>query len=155
MELSQPRIEVSIATQTLSLWDGSRRVKTWPCSTSKFGIGFREGSNQTPLGAFRVAEKHGAGAPPHTIFKSRQPAGEWRAADGRGEDDLILARIIWLEGLEARNANTRGRFIYIHGTNGEHLVGQRGSHGCVRLRNADVIELFDLVPEGTPVWIEE
>jgi lipoprotein-anchoring transpeptidase ErfK/SrfK len=154
MQLSQPRIEVSIGTQTLGLWDGTRCVRQWPCSTSKLGIGFREGSNQTPLGAFRVGEKHGAGAPLHTIFKGRKPQGEWDPMQPT-DDDLILARILWLEGCETRNANTRERYIYIHGTNGEHLVGQPASHGCVRMRNADVAALFDIVDTGTPVWIGE
>ncbi|MFZ4765727.1 MAG: L,D-transpeptidase family protein [Roseimicrobium sp.] len=148
------RIEVSIATQTLSLWDGHQLVKQWPCSTSKFGIGFEPGSNRTPLGAFRVMEKHGANMPHHTIFKARQPIGEW-SADEPTDADLILSRILWLEGCEARNANTSERYIYIHGTNGEPKIGQRASHGCIRLRNADVAELFDLVGVGTLVWIGE
>lgn len=150
----QPRLEVSVATQTLSLWDGRRLVKQWPCSTSKFGIGFEEGSNRTPLGAFRVSEKHGDEMPLRTIFKSRKPVGEW-TADAPTEDDLVLSRILWLEGCEARNANTKQRYIYIHGTNGEPHIGQRASHGCVRLRNADVAELYDAVCVGTPVWIGE
>ncbi len=154
MQISQPRIEVSIGTQTLNLWDGSRLVKQWPCSTSKFGIGFREGSNQTPLGAFRVAEKIGGGLSQLTFFKARVPVGEWNPARPV-DDDLIVSRILWLEGAESRNANTRERYIYIHGTNEEERVGQTGSHGCVRMRNADVAELFDAAPLGAPVWIEE
>lgn len=149
-----PRLEVSIATQTLSLWEGQRLVKQWPCSTSKFGIGFEPGSNCTPLGAFRVMEKHGADLPHRTIFKSRRPVGEWDPANV-SEDDLILSRILWLEGCEERNANTKERYIYIHGTNGEPQIGQRASHGCIRLRNADVAELFDMIALGTPVWIGE
>jgi lipoprotein-anchoring transpeptidase ErfK/SrfK len=154
MQLSQPRLEVSVATQTLGLWDGTRLVKQWPCSTSKFGIGFEEGSNRTPLGAFRVMEKHGDGMPQRTIFKARKPAGEW-SPDTPTADDLLLSRILWLEGCEDRNANTKDRYIYIHGTNGEPQIGQLASHGCVRLKNADVLELFDLVGVGTPVWIGE
>ena len=147
------RIEVSIATQRLQLWDGFRLVKEWPCSTSKFGIGFVEGSNKTPLGRFVVKEKHGHGLPSGTIFKARVPVGQWR-----GEalhDDLVLTRILRLDGLEAQNANTFARYIYIHGTNDEPKVGQPASHGCVRLKNAEMIELYDLVPEGTEVWIGE
>jgi lipoprotein-anchoring transpeptidase ErfK/SrfK len=154
MQLSQPRLEVSVATQTLGLWDGQRLVKQWPCSTSKFGIGFAEGSNRTPLGAFRVMEKHGHGLPQRTIFKSRKPVGEW-APGTPTDEDLVLSRILWLEGCESRNVNTRERYIYIHGTNGESQIGQSASHGCIRLRNADVVELFDLVEAGTPVWIGE
>jgi lipoprotein-anchoring transpeptidase ErfK/SrfK len=154
MQLLRPRIEISIATQTLALWDGTRLVKQWPCSTSKFGIGFREGSNQTPLGAFRVAEKHGEGMNEHTIFKARVPVGELDPKHP-AEGDLIVSRILWLEGGELRNANTKGRYIYIHGTNEEGRIGQTGSHGCVRMRHADVARLFDEVPVGTPVWIGE
>ena len=154
MSPSQPRIEVSIGTQTLGLWDGTRLVRSWPCSTSKLGIGFREGSNQTPLGAFRVAEKHGSGLSQRTIFKARVPVGEWDPAQ-QAAGDLIVSRILWLEGADLRNANTKERYIYIHGTNEEGRVGQTGSHGCVRMRNADVAELFDAAPVGTPVWIEE
>jgi lipoprotein-anchoring transpeptidase ErfK/SrfK len=147
------RIEVSISTQRLELWDGTRLVRCWPCSTSKFGIGFIEGSNKTPLGHFIVKEKHGDGAEPRTIFKARKPVGLWQ-----GEkllDDLVLTRILRLEGLESRNANSFERFIYIHGTNDEERIGQRASHGCVRLRNDGMIELYELVREGTEVWISE
>ena len=154
MKPAQPRIEVSIGTQMLELWDGTRLAKQWPCSTSKFGVGFREGSNQTPLGAFRVAEKHGGGMSVRTVFTAREPVGEWDPADP-GTGDLIVSRILWLEGVEGRNANTKDRCIYLHGTNEEWRIGQTGSHGCVRLRNADVAELFDAVPVGTPVWIEQ
>ncbi len=138
----------------LGLWDGRRLLRQWPCSTSKFGIGHEPGSNRTPLGAFRIAEKHGEGLPEHTIFKSRKPVGEWRAGEQPGAD-LILSRILWLEGCEERNANTLGRYIYIHGTNDERKIGQLASHGCVRMRNADVAQLYDLVEVGTPVWIAE
>ncbi len=154
VQLSQPRIEVSIGTQTLGLWDGPRLVRQWPCSTSKFGIGFREGSNQTPLGAFRIAEKYGEGMSLRTVFRARVSVGDWDPAQGT-EGDLIVSRILWLEGGESRNANTKGRYIYIHGTNEEQRIGQTGSHGCVRMRNADVKELFEAVPVGAPVWIEE
>ena len=147
------RIEVSISTQRLEFWDGTRLIKAWPCSTSKFGIGFVEGSNKTPLGQFIVKEKHGDGAEPRTIFKARKPVGMWQGE--KLVDDLVLTRILRLEGLEARNANSFDRYIYIHGTNDEDRIGQRASHGCVRLRNDEMIELYDLVAEGTEVWISE
>lgn len=154
MILSRPRLEISIGTQTLSLWDGRRLVKSWPCSTSRYGVGFTEGSLRTPLGQFRVAEKHGENAAANTIFKSRRPVGAWQPGDP-AEDDLVLARILWLEGLEPRNANTRQRYIYIHGTNHEETIGRPDSHGCIRLRNADVIELYALAAVGWEVWIAE
>ncbi|HEY1083970.1 MAG TPA: L,D-transpeptidase [Prosthecobacter sp.] len=148
------RIEVSVATQTLTLWEGHLAVTSWPCSTSRFGLGYTEGSNKTPLGGFRVKEKHGEGAPWGTIFKSRQPVGQWTPEQVTA-DDLVLTRILWLEGIEKRNANTFARYIYIHGTNDERRLGTPASHGCVRLSNSAVTELFDLVPLGSTVWIEE
>lgn len=154
MEMKRPRLEVSIATQVLSLWDGQRLVKSWPCSTSKYGIGFEEGSFRTPLGWFRIAEKHGDGAAERTIFKARKAVGEWLEGE-EVEKDLVLGRILWLEGMEERNANTFGRYVYIHGTNGEGKIGQRASEGCIRLRNADVVELYELVEVGMPVWVSE
>ena len=87
-----------------------------------------------------------------TIFKGRQAVGEWALGD-ESEEDLILSRILWLAGLDEDNANTHDRYIYIHGTNQEDLLGQPVSHGCVRMRNDEVMELFVLVPEGTPLSI--
>ena len=147
------RLEVSVATQCLRLWDGSRVLKEWPVSTAKAGVGFAEGSLRTPLGQFRIKEKIGDGAPSGTIFKARQPVGIWQGE--QVPDDLILTRILRLDGLEPRNANTFDRYVYIHGTNDEPGIGRPGSHGCVRLRNDHMIELYDLVPEGTEVWIGE
>lgn len=154
MSLHQPRIEVTIGNQRLRLFEGAQVVREWPCSTSKFGIGFVEGSNKTPLGRFEVKEKHGDGAESGTIFKSRKPVGLWTPGMD-AKSDFVLTRILWLHGLEPRNANTYQRYIYIHGTNDEQGIGRPGSHGCVRMKNRDVIELFDLVPVGTPVWIGE
>lgn len=124
-------------------------------STSKWGLGTEPGSNRTPTGWFRIAEKHGADAPVGTIFKSRRPVGRWRAGSPVTPDDLITSRILWLDGLEAHNANTYSRYIYLHGTNQEHLLGRPHSHGCVRLSNEAVITLFDLVPVGTGVVIAQ
>lgn len=154
MQLSSPRLEISVATQRLDLWDGTRLVKSWPVSTSALGIGFKEGSLRTPIGQFVIKEKHGTGAAWGTIFKARQPLGQWLPGDDTTED-LVLTRILRLHGLESRNANTFDRYIYIHGTNNELGIGRPGSHGCVRLRNHDMIELYDLVSEGCEVWIGE
>lgn len=150
-------IEVSIERQTLGLFDQDQLVAEYPVSTSRHGIGFEEGSFKTPLGSFQVAEKIGHDAPGGTIFKSRQPVGLW--TPGRGSqadgDDLVLTRILWLDGLDEDNGSTLARYIYIHGTNHEELIGTPASRGCVRMRNHDVIDLFDRVPEGTPVRIVE
>jgi len=146
-------LHISVRDQRLTLKSGEESVRTYPVSTSRFGLGSEEGSMKTPLGQFRVAEKFGADAPVGTVFKSREPVG-FRDEHPRDED-LVLSRILWLDGLEAHNANTRDRFIYIHGTNHEHKIGEPVSHGCIRMKNADLVELFDMIEPGTPVVIEE
>ena len=100
---------------------------------------------------FAVCKKIGADAAAGAVFRSREPTGEI-ALQG-GEEDLVLTRILWLDGLQEVNANTRERYIYIHGTNQEALLGTPASHGCVRMSNADIAECFDEIPEGTPVEI--
>jgi lipoprotein-anchoring transpeptidase ErfK/SrfK len=144
-------MRVDIPRQMLDLRHRGELIKSWPVSTSRFGLGFEPGSFKTPTGHFAVQEKIGADAPLWMEFKSRQPTGNL-AAPG-GEQDGILTRILWLSGLDEQNANTRDRYIYFHGTNREDLIGTPASHGCIRLRNADIAELFDLVPEGTRVVI--
>ena len=142
---------VDVATQTLRVMDGRKVAAEFPVSTSKFGLGFQEGSYQTPTGKFRIARKIGGSAPPWTIFRARKNTGH-KAKPG-GDEDLVLTRILTLDGLEPRNANSLARYIYIHGTNQEHLIGTPASHGCVRLRNADMIALHRMVRAGTPVRI--
>jgi lipoprotein-anchoring transpeptidase ErfK/SrfK len=147
------KIEVSVAEQRLRVVDElGREVASWPVSTSRFGTGCEEGSHKTPTGKFRVAERHGDGAPERTIFRSRRPEGVWDPSEPV-EGDLVLTRILWLEGAEEANANTKQRYIYIHGTNQEDRIGEPASIGCVRMRNADVIALYELAPEGTEVEI--
>jgi len=155
------KIRVSVAAQRLDLLEigagecGERVLASFPVSTSGFGIGTEPGSNKTPLGRFAIGEKIGDGAPLGTIFVSRQPTGEQALLESPGDpEDRILTRILWLEGLEPANANTRERYIYIHGTNYEEQIGEPCSHGCVRMRNADVAQLFDAVEPGTEVVIE-
>lgn len=146
-------IHISIRAQRLTLTEGETLVRTYPVSTSRFGIGTEEDSMKTPIGRFRVAEKIGDGLPSDTVFQSRVPL---KADDPLPPtEDSVMSRILWLDGLDEHNANTRDRFIYIHGTKHEDKIGNPASHGCVRMRNADVIELFDLVDEGAPVIIEE
>jgi lipoprotein-anchoring transpeptidase ErfK/SrfK len=149
--LQSTRLLIDTEAQTLHVLGEEGLIATYPVSTSKFGLGFQEGSFRTPTGRFRIAEKIGEEAPPWMIFKSRLQIG--RLADPGGEEDLVLTRILWLEGLDPENENTRDRYIYIHGTNQEELIGTPASHGCVRLRNDDMIELFNRLPEGAPVEI--
>jgi lipoprotein-anchoring transpeptidase ErfK/SrfK len=107
---------------------------------------------KTPTGRFYVGKKIGGEMPGGTVFRSRVPLKPDDSLPPT--EDLVMSRILWLDGLDEHNANTRDRFIYIHGTKHEDKVGTPDSCGCVRMRNADVIELFDLVDEGTPVVIE-
>lgn len=145
------RIEISVDNQELRLLSDSEPVRIYPISTAEKGVGFQENSHRTPVGNFRIAEKIGAGAPPHTRFTGRQPAGEWDGSPDHG--DLILSRILWLDGLDAANANSKDRFIYIHGTNHAELIGTPASCGCIRMSPADLIDLFDRVTLESPVRI--
>jgi lipoprotein-anchoring transpeptidase ErfK/SrfK len=159
--LGNIRIEIYVDKKELLLLDSSENgfVKSYKISSAKNGIGNREGSGQTPLGEHRISEKIGMGQPKGTIFKSRKPTGEiWQSGDLHKEN-LILTRIIRLEGSE--NGVNRGggidsfeRYIYIHGTNCESDLGLNNvSHGCILMRNDDIAELFNLVNEGDNVSI--
>lgn len=144
-------ISISIGGQTLRLLDDSEVLAEYSISSAANGIGFGEGSYCTPTGRFVIQEKIGDGEPLGTIFRSREPVGIW---DGEPCDgDLVLTRILRLHGLDAENANTLGRYIYIHGTNQEHLLGQPASCGCIRMKNTGMADLFDRVEEGTLVFI--
>ena len=106
---------------------------------------------KTPVGRFRIAEKIGADQPTDIAYQARVPLRA--TAEALKGDDLIMSRILWLEGLDEANANTHARYIYIHGTNHEEKIGEPASHGCIRMKNADIAELFELVEIGTPVVI--
>jgi lipoprotein-anchoring transpeptidase ErfK/SrfK len=146
-----PSIHISVARQQLVLKRGRAIERIFPISTSKYGLGQEEGSFKTPIGRFRIAKKIGAGEPHDTAFKARVPLRP--SAEMLRADDLVMSRILWLDGLEPHNQNTFDRYIYIHGTNHEEDIGKPASHGCIRMRNADVAALFELVDEGTPVVI--
>ena len=153
MPTAQPKIDISIRRQRLTLKRGRKTLRSYPISSSRFGLGAKEGSMKTPLGKFRVAEKIGHGAKPGTIFQARVAL---KPGDPLPDtNDFVTSRILWLDGLGKRNANTHARFIYIHGTKHEDKIGTPDSHGCIRMRNDDVIELFDLVDEGTAVTIRK
>jgi lipoprotein-anchoring transpeptidase ErfK/SrfK len=143
---------VDVTTQTLRVTEGTEVLAEFPVSTSRFGLGCEEGSYRTPTGRFVIREKIGAHAPAWSIFRSRQPTGE--IAQPGGEEDHVLSRVLTLDGLDPENSNTLARFVYIHGTNQEDLIGSPASHGCVRLRNADMVALHEMVSVGTPVTIE-
>jgi L,D-transpeptidase YbiS len=145
------RLLVSIPEQKMQLRQGKRILVTYIISTSKFGLGFRPDSFKTPLGCFYIHAKIGSGAALGEIFRARQPTGT--IASQGGDEDLITTRILWLGGLDAKNANTKDRYIYIHGTNQEHLLGQPASHGCIRMNNMEILELFDRVETNDSVLI--
>jgi hypothetical protein len=164
LEISPTRFAllVSIAGQIVSLFEQNQFAKQFPCSTSRFGIGQTEGSNCTPLGLHRIAEKIGAGEPAGTVFKSRKVVGH--TSQPEFADAKITTRILWLEGLEPGlnkgfngdvNVDSHARYIYIHGTADQKSIGLPASHGCIHLADADLIPLFDLLPAGTLVWIGE
>jgi lipoprotein-anchoring transpeptidase ErfK/SrfK len=150
-------IIISIKEQRLYLVKELKVVHECPVSTSKFGTGNKEGSNKTPTGLHRIVSKIGGNAKPGEIFKARRRTGQIaRARDSKA--DLITSRILRLEGLEkgvnrGRGIDTYERHIYIHGTPHEHLIGKPASHGCIRMKNRDIIALFKLVPRGTFVLI--
>lgn len=145
--------------QVVSLVEGGAAVATWPCSTAAAGIDAREGSGGTPPGLHRIAARIGEGAARGTVFASREPTGEiWHDGLPAGDGDLILTRILTLEGLEegvnrGPGVDSLSRYIYLHGTNHEDCVGVPCSHGCIRLRNDDIADLFARVAEGDPVVI--
>jgi lipoprotein-anchoring transpeptidase ErfK/SrfK len=147
----EPKIRISVRKQQLVLKSGRKNLAEYPISTSRFGLGSKEGSFKTPTGKFRIADKIGDGMPAGTVFKSRRPVKATKKL--LREEDLVMTRILWLDGLERRNANTHARYVYIHGTNHEEKIGTPASHGCVRMKNADLLELFERVKVGTPVEI--
>jgi L,D-transpeptidase YbiS len=148
------KIRVHLPSQTLDLLDDSgETIRCYAISTSRFGVGSEPGSHKTPTGAFRIAEKIGDGAPPGEIFISRERTGNF-GQEGDPKDH-VQTRILWLDGLEPENANTKERYVYIHGTNAESQLGTPASYGCVRMTNLDVIDLYDRVPVGAAVEIVE
>jgi alpha-L-rhamnosidase len=156
---------IAVERQMLYVLENKRPVWQVPCATSAWGTGALENSNKTPLGWHHVDEKLGEDAPWGQVFRARKATAEIWAPGQETEEDLVLSRILWLQGDEAgRNQGTdpwgrlvdsKQRHIYIHGTNGEDKIGTPSSHGCIRLRNDDALAAFDKIPLGTPVLISE
>jgi len=158
------RINVSIHDQTLQLFDETGTLlREYPVSTALNGAGEQKGSYQTPRGLHVIRAKIGAGAAPNTVFKGRRPTGEVcqpQLMAAYPDRDWILTRILWLSGMEIGrnrlgNVDTMQRYVYIHGSPDSVEMGKPGSHGCIRMRNDDVIDLFDRAPVGTPVMITD
>lgn len=150
--MATPTIVVSVPDQTLALIDDGVVIVRFPVSTSKFGLGDGSGSYATPLGTMAIASKIGANAPLGTVFKSRRPTGEILRPNAPGRDPIVT-RILWLRGLEKRNARAFARSIYIHGTPEERLIGRPASYGCIRMRSRDVAQLFAAVGVGTKIEV--
>ena len=156
-----PRIEISIPEQSLALLENGREIRRYAVSTSRNGPGERQGSFCTPRGEHIVRAKIGAGQPVRTVFIDRRPTGEiWtpELAERFPGRDWILSRILWLSGCEpGRNrlgeVDTMRRYIYIHGSPDNVEMGKPGSIGCIRMRNQDVVALFERAPAGTEVSI--
>ncbi|TSA11140.1 MAG: L,D-transpeptidase [Betaproteobacteria bacterium] len=156
------KIRISLPKQSLELFDDSGNlVSEYAVSTSKNGAGEQCDSDCTPRGKHIIRAKIGAGLPLNAVFVGRRPTGEIytsQLGERHPGRDWILTRILWLSGCEPgvnrlRQVDTMRRFIYIHGTSDEQRIGSAASHGCIRMRNRDVVELFDAVPPGTPVEI--
>jgi hypothetical protein len=154
-------ILVDLGAQTLTLFDGETIVDCWPISSALNGPGEREGSGCTPRGKQRVRLKIGDGCAPDTVFVARRPTGERYTpalAVAEPSRDWILTRILWLTGCEpgynrGGACDTLRRYIYIHGCPDTEPMGVPRSHGCIRMRNDDIIELFDRIDNGCPVHI--
>lgn len=159
----KPHIQISIAEQSLSVYQGEALLHRYTVSTAKNGPDEKMNSGGTPRGKHGIRAKIGAHAPLGAIFVGRRATGEvftTELMEANPERDWILTRILWLSGREpGRNrlgqVDTQRRFIYIHGSPDEDSLGTAVSHGCIRMSNTDVIELFDSVPVGTPVEIKE
>jgi len=157
-------IKINVTAQQLSLLDeAGNLLHQYPVSTSRYGTGNTNGSEQTPLGLHRIKDKLGGAMPVNEVFIGRVPHGNLDECIARGielPDDVIMSRILWLEGMEpGRNqggyVDTYQRYIYIHGTNHEDSIGTPSSIGCIRMCNKDIVELFRQVEKGSEVLIEE
>jgi len=151
-------IRISITQQMLYHRNLSGVWQAYPISTAAKGTGNREGSWQTPLGKHKIAEKFGANMPICTFFKGRTPQGIYQEGVDNPNSDWILSRILWLSGMQTGinrrgPVDTKSRYIYIHGTHDEAHIGSPASHGCIRMKNADVIHLFDRCRVGESVFI--
>lgn len=155
------QIKVSLEAQKLYLMKGEELVSTYPISTAKNGAGEQSGSECTPRGRHKIRAKIGENAPVGTVFIGRRRTGEIYSAEldeQQPERDWILSRILWLSGLEPGVnrfgvVDTFWRYIYLHGCPDDLIDGEAGSHGCIRMMNNDIIELFDQVVVGTEVLI--
>ncbi|MDH5361133.1 MAG: L,D-transpeptidase [Gammaproteobacteria bacterium] len=162
-ETDELYIEISLSSQLLTLFQAGRACYETSISTAQNGPGEQQDSGCTPRGWHQIRAKIGAGCESNTVFRGRRPTGEVYTAQQAAEEpgrDWILSRILWLSGLEPGinrlgAVDTMRRYIYLHGTPDTEPMGVAKSHGCIRMRNADIIELYELVPVHTRVLINE
>ena len=155
------KIDIDISQQRLYLKKNDDLIKSYPISSSKYGEGSIENSNMTPLGLHVIKEKIGTDVPINTLFISRintKRTVNIENSRNKTKDDHITSRILWLDGLEegknkGQGVDSYSRYIYIHGTHEEGLIGEKASHGCIRMLNNDVIDLYNYVNIGTEVYI--
>lgn len=155
------KIDIDISQQRLYLKKNDDLIKSYPISSSKYGEGSTENSNMTPLGLHVIKEKIGTDVPINTLFISRintKRTVNIENSRNKTKDDHITSRILWLDGLEegknkGKGVDSYSRYIYIHGTHEEGLIGEKASHGCIRMLNNDVIDLYNYVNIGTEVYI--
>ena len=153
--LTAKKMVVSVADQRMVVFDhDGEPSRSYPVSTSKFGLGDQPGSYKTPIGRMVVREKIGCDAKPGSVFKARQPTGEVVRPDSPGRDPIVT-RILWLAGTDKSTENAYKRCIYIHGTAAESQVGEPVSYGCIRMRSKDVISLYETVGVGSEVHVKE
>jgi len=156
-------ITINTSRQELFVFEGRKIIRIYPVSTSRYGVGNEKNSNRTPLGTHFIVAKIGKGVKLGTIFEHRKNTGriaEIYTDTTDIKEELITTRILWLKGIvpgqnEGGEVDSYARYIYIHGTPEEGLIGTPASKGCIRMKNQDIVELFDLVPEGTLVGIHE
>jgi lipoprotein-anchoring transpeptidase ErfK/SrfK len=156
-------LNVNIKQQMLHVIKNNQIIRSYLIGTGKKGLGEQKGSEKTPRGWHKIRAKIGANQAENTVFVGRRPTGEIYNAELRAQHpdrDWILTRILWLSGLEPGfnrlgDVDTMRRFIYIHGCPDDHMLGFPSSHGCIKMRNEDVIELFDMIPVGTKILIQE
>ena len=157
------RIEVNIGNQRMLVYDGQALLRDFRVSTAKNGAGESLGSEKTPRGRHIIRAKVGQGSAPNTVFIGRRPTGEVFTPELRQlypQRDWILTRIFWLSGLEVGKnrlgqVDTMRRYIYIHGSPDDVRMGAPGSRGCIRMRNEEIIDLYEIIPVGTPILISE
>jgi hypothetical protein len=161
LDSSRPVVVVDSNSQRLSCFSSDgEMLQQYPVSTSRYGMGQQQGSHQTPYGLHCIAQKIGDGEPCGRVFRARQASDEICLPDAfKSDEDVITTRILWLQGLEpgfnrGGEVDSFERFIYIHGTSDEAHIGEPASIGCIRMKNPDVIDLFDLLHVNDLVIIE-